>query len=41
MTMLMEKIEAESVRYKGRKERTMIKECHLKNWDFAGVSESI
>jgi len=31
MTMVMEKREAESVRYGRRKERTMISECHMKD----------
>jgi len=33
MTMVMVKREAESVRYERRKERTIIIECHLKDWD--------
>ena len=33
MAMVMEKREAESVRYRRRKKRTMISECHMKDWD--------
>jgi len=41
MTMLMEKREAESVRYGRSKERIMICECHLKDRDSDCVSEMI
>jgi len=41
MAMVIEKREAESVRYGRRKERTIISECHLKDWDSDCVSEMI
>jgi len=33
MTMMKEKKEAKSVRYGRRKERTMINDCHMKDWN--------
>jgi len=41
MTMVMEKGDAESVRYGRRKGRTMISDCHLKDRDSDYVGEMI
>jgi len=41
MTKVIEKREARSVRYGRRKERTMISECHLTDWDSDCMSEMI